>query len=49
LAHAGSEVIPKPRFERRPGVEYKLRENGIQSRQLRAAASSTGLKGSEIL
>jgi len=31
LAHAGSEEIAKPRFESRPGVEYKLQEDGIQS------------------
>jgi len=30
---AGSEEIAKPRFESRPGVEYKLWEDGIQTRQ----------------
>ena len=34
LACAGSEEIAKPRCENRSGVEYKLREDGIQSRRL---------------
>jgi len=42
-------------FESQPGVEYELREYGMQPgdfpgfRRLRATASSSGLKGSEIL
>jgi len=34
LAHAGREEVAKPRFENQPGVEYKLQEDGIQSRRL---------------
>ena len=34
MAHAGSEEIAKPRLESRPGVEYQLREDGIQSWRL---------------
>jgi len=34
LAHAGSEEIAKPRLESRPDMEYKLREDGIQSLRL---------------
>jgi len=34
LAHAGTEEVAKPRFESRPGVEYELREDGIQSQRL---------------
>jgi len=34
LGHAGSEEVAKPRFESRPSVEYKLQEDGIQSRRL---------------
>jgi len=55
LVHAGTEEVAKPKFEIRLAVEYELREDGIQSRdfpgfsRLRAAASSAGLKGSEIL
>jgi len=55
LTHAGSEEVTKPRFESRPGVEYELWEDGNNPRgfpgfrHLRAAASSSGLKGSEIL
>jgi len=29
LAHAGSEEIPKPRCDSRPGAEYKFQEDGI--------------------
>jgi len=55
LAHGGTEEIAKPKFESRPSVEYELMEDGIQSRgfpgfrRLRAAASFSGLKGSELL
>jgi len=34
LAHAGIEKVAKPRFENRPGVEYELREDGVQSHSL---------------
>jgi len=34
LVHAGSEEVAKPRFESHAGVEYELRENGIQSLRL---------------
>ena len=55
LAQAGLEEVEKPRFESRPGMEYKLR--GIESRpqdfpgfrRLGMAASSSSLKGPEIL
>jgi len=53
--HAGSEEVTKLRFESRPGVEYELPENGIQTqnipglRCLRAKASFSGLKGSKAL
>jgi len=33
LAHAGREEVAKPIFESPPGMEYKLREDGIQSRK----------------
>jgi len=55
LAHAGIEEVAEPRFESRPGVEYKLRKMESNHRyfpgfkRLRAAANSSGLKGSEIL
>ena len=42
LAHAGSEEVAKPRFESRPGVEYELREDGIQSRRLSWFQASEG-------
>jgi len=42
LVHAGSEEIAKPRFESRPSVEYKLRENEIQSRRLSWLQTSEG-------
>ena len=53
--HAGTEEVAKPRFERRPGVQYELREDGIQSRRLSWLQASDGsskffrLKGLEIL
>jgi len=53
--HAGIEEFAESRFESRPGVEYKLREMESNHgdfpgyRRLRAAANSSGLKGSEIL
>jgi len=34
LAHAGTEEVAKPRFASRPGVEYELRKDGVQSRRL---------------
>jgi len=34
LVHAGSEEVAKPRFESQPGVEYELRQDGIQSLRL---------------
>jgi len=55
LAHAGIEEVTEPRFVSRPGVEYKLGKlesdpGGFPGfRHLRAAANSSGLKGSEIL
>ena len=42
LAHAGSEGVSKPRFKSRPGVECKLREDGIQSRRLSWLQASEG-------
>jgi len=33
LARAGSKEIVKPRFESRPSMEYKRRENRIQTRR----------------
>jgi len=33
LAHAGSEETAKPGFQSRPGMEYKPREDRIQSRR----------------
>ena len=47
LAHAGSEEIAKPRFESRPGVEYKLREDRIHTRRLSGLQAPEG--GSRIL
>jgi len=45
LAHAGSEEIAKPRFESRPGVKYKIREDGIQTPRLsRPQAPDCGSK-----
>ena len=55
LVHARSEEVTKPRFESRPGFEYKLREDGIQFRRLSCLQASEGSskllrpKGSEIL
>ena len=49
MAHAGSEEITKPRFESRPGIEYKLLQGRIQTRRLSAAAISSGLKAPEVL
>ena len=34
LAHAGSEEVAKSRFESQLGVEYGLREDGVQSRRI---------------
>jgi len=34
MAHAGSEEITKSKFESRPSMGYKLREDGIQSQIL---------------
>jgi len=51
----GSEEIAKPRFESRPGVEYKLWENGNQTRRLSWLQALEGdselflAKGSETL
>ena len=42
MAHAGIEEVTEPRFESRPGVEYKLREDGIQSRRLSWIQASEG-------
>jgi len=42
LAHARSEEVGKPRFESRPGVEYELREDGIQSWRLFELQASEG-------
>ena len=44
LAHAGSKELAKPRFESWPGVEYKLQEDGIQSRTLFWLQASEGSK-----
>jgi len=43
LAPAGTEEVAKPRFESRPGVEYELREDGIQSRRLSWLQASEGI------
>ena len=45
--HAGSEEIAKPIFESRPGLEYKLREDGVQSRKLPGLQVPDG--GSKLL
>jgi len=42
LAHAGIEEVAEPRFESGPGVECKLREDGIQSRRLSWFQASEG-------
>jgi len=42
LAHAGIEEVAKPRFESRPGVEYELWDDGIQSRRLSWLQASEG-------
>jgi len=42
LAHAGSEEVAKPRFTRRPGVEYELWEDGIQFLRLSWLQASEG-------
>jgi len=42
LAHAGTEEVAKPRFESRPGVEYKIRKDGIQSWRLSWLHASEG-------
>ena len=42
MVHAGSEEVIKPRFESRPGVEYKLREHGNQSKGLSWLQASEG-------
>ena len=34
LAHAGIEEVSEPKFESRPIVEYKLREDGVKSRRI---------------
>jgi len=47
LAHAGSEEIANPRFERRPGMEYKPREDGVQTRRLSWPEAPEG--GSKLL
>ena len=41
--HAGTEESAKPRFESRPGVEYELRENGVQSRRFSWLQPSEGI------
>ena len=54
LANAGSKEIAKPRFESRHGVEYYSGKMESRSRNFprfrgqRAAASSSGLKGTEV-
>ena len=42
LAHAGIEEVAEPRFESRPGMEYKLREDGVQSRGFSWLQASEG-------
>jgi len=42
LVHAGNEEVAKPRLENRLGVEYKLREDGIQSQRLSWLQASEG-------
>jgi len=42
LAHAGSDEVVKPRVESRPGVEYELWEDGIQSSRLSWIQASKG-------
>ena len=42
MAQAGSEEVVKRSFENRPGVEYKLSEDGIQSRRLSWLQASEG-------
>ena len=42
MAHARTEEVAKPRFERRLSVEYELREDGIQSRRLFWLKASEG-------
>jgi len=55
LAHKGIEEVAEPRFESRPGAEYKFREDGVQSRRLSWLQASEGSskllqpKGLEIL
>ena len=42
LAHAGIEEVAERRFENRPGVEYELREDGVQSRRFSWVQASEG-------
>jgi len=42
LAHAGIEEVAEPRFESRPGMEYKLLEDGVQSRRFSWLQASEG-------
>jgi len=42
LAHAGIEEVAEPIFDSRPGVAYKLREDGIQSRRFSWLQASKG-------
>jgi len=54
LAHAGIEEVAEPRFESRPSLEYNSGKKSNPGdfpgfKRLRAAANSSGLKGSEIL
>ena len=42
MVHAGIEEAAEPRFESRPGVEYKLREDGVQSWRLSWLQASEG-------
>jgi len=40
--HGGIEEVAEPRFESRPGLEYKLREDGVQSRRFSWLQASEG-------
>jgi len=42
LAHGGSKEVAKLKFESRPGMEYKLREDGIPSWRLSWLQASEG-------
>jgi len=42
LAHAGIEEVAEPRFESRPGVEYQLWEDGVQSQRFSWLQASEG-------